>query len=266
MEEIKSILKSMQEAINQQKRDMQDMKEDIKETINRSINEKFRELENQNKILEEKLEVQISKLNTLERNSRRKNLLIFGIEENEQGYWDLEKSVVGIIDKYLDIKCDKNSIEYIRRLGKKGEKTRPIVITLATMGLKIKILKQKKKFESTPYYVKEDFPLEILNKRKELQKEVNTEREKGRLAILKYDKIIFLNNKNTDPERSRPGKKKRNLSSSPESIEENRNTNILRKAAKKVNKNNHIEKYLTKAINSKRPSLEEATISLNIAE
>ncbi|XP_045453315.1 uncharacterized protein LOC123662516 [Melitaea cinxia] len=48
------------------------------------------------------------------------------------------------------------------------------------MGLKIKILRNKKKFEqSTPYYIKEDFPPEILSKRKKLQKEVNKEREQG---------------------------------------------------------------------------------------
>ncbi|CAF4832451.1 unnamed protein product [Pieris macdunnoughi] len=134
------------------------------------------------------------------------------------------------------------------------------------MGLKIKILKQKKQFESTPYYVKEDFPLEILNKRKELQIAVNTEREKERLAILQYGKIIFLKNQNTDSERSRLGKKKRNQSSSPESIEDNRDTNKVRKAAKNLNKNNHIDKYLTKATNSKRPALEDGTASLNIAE
>ncbi|CAF4832448.1 unnamed protein product [Pieris macdunnoughi] len=106
----------------------------------------------------------------------------------------------------------------------------------------------------------------ILNKRKELQIAVNTEREKERLAILQYGKIIFLKNQNTDSERSRLGKKKRNQSSSPESIEDNRDTNKVRKAAKNLNKNNHIDKYLTKATNSKRPALEDGTASLNIAE
>lgn len=239
----------MQEGMMQQKIDMEDMKEDIKTTINNNIDEKFKNLEGRNEIIEQKLEAQTVKINNLERTLRQKNLILFGVAENERSYWDLEKEVLNILNSIHNIKCDSNSIEYLRRIGKKGEKVRPIVVTFITMGLKIKILKNKKMLEqSTPYYIKEDFPPEILSKRKELQKEVNKEREQGRLAIIKYDKIVILKNKKEQAEKQTLDNKKRVLSESPETTTPK---NKKEKQPAKINKNNNIDNYLF----SKKPVL-----------
>ncbi|KOB66970.1 Endonuclease-reverse transcriptase [Operophtera brumata] len=51
--------------------------------------------------------------------------------------------------------------------------------------LENKIQKNKKKLENTPYYIKEDYPPEILNKRKELQIQLEKEREQGKMAFIK---------------------------------------------------------------------------------
>lgn len=106
----------------------------------------------------------------------------------------------------------------IRRLGKKSEKIRPVVITLNTIGFKIKIQKNKQCLKDTPYYIKEDFPIDVLNKRKELQTQLQKEKEAGNTAYIKYDQLIILNNNN--PSRNQPNK--RNLSESPESSHHNR--------------------------------------------
>ncbi|CAG5013246.1 unnamed protein product [Parnassius apollo] len=201
MDEIKDMLRKMQEEMSQQKVDMVAMKEDIKNTINNNINEKFKSLENKNLQLEQKLETQKLSIDNFERFNRRKNLLFFGVEEREISYQDLEKKVLDIINNILNIKCEKHYIESVRRLGKKSDKIRPIVTTLLTMGMKIEILKNKKNLETTSYYIKEDFPLEVLKKRKELQGEVEMLKEQGKKAIIKYDKIILLeNNKKQYPE------------------------------------------------------------------
>lgn len=202
--------------MKQQRVDMHSMQEDIKNTINKNIDEKFIDLETKYAILEQKLETQTIKIYNLERTLSQRNLVIFGVDENEKSYWDLEKKILAIITNNLNIKCDSSNIESARRLGKKGEKVRPIIITLTTMGLKIKIQKNKMKLEPTPYYIKEYFPPEILNKRKELQAEVNKEREQGRSAIIKYDKIVILKDRNKQNERNIYEKKKRTLSESPE--------------------------------------------------
>lgn len=162
------------------------------------------------------------------------------------GIW--RKKVIDIINNILNIKCDTNNIECVRRLGKKEGKIRPIVITLTTMGLKIRIQKNKKKLESTPYYIKEDFPLEVLNKRKELQKEVNKERENGRLAIIKYDKIVILKNRNHQPQKPSSDNKKRVLPESPEALGPV-NTHNKELQPTKINKTNNMDNYLLKKAN-----------------
>lgn len=101
-----------------------------------------------------------------------------------------------------------------RRLGKKGEKVRPIVITFNTLGFKLKIQKTKHNLQNTSYYLKEDYPIEVLIKRKELQIQLQKEKDAGNTAFIKYDKIIILSNKKPPQKQS----SKRNLSVSPETL------------------------------------------------
>lgn len=213
MEEIKNLLINVQQELKKQKQDMTEMKEDIKNTINNNINEKFKNLEIKNEVIEKKLEEQAKKINILERQIRRKNLVLFGATETEKSYEDLEKIIITIINTYFKVSCDNNNIESVRRLGKKGDKPRPVVITFTTMGLKIKIQTNKKSLQNTQYYIKEDYPLEVLNKRRELQTQLLKEKEAGHTAYIKYDQLIVLhNNKNSTNNQLN----KRNLSESPE--------------------------------------------------
>lgn len=207
----------MQQDIKQQKQDMLEMKKDIKDTIINSLSEKFNNLELKNEHLEKKIEEQSNKINNLERQARRKNLILFGVEETEKSYNELEKLVINIINTHIKISCDFNNIEAVRRLGKKGVKVRPIAITFNTLGFKLRIQKNKHNLQCTSYYLKEDYPIEVLNKRKELQIQLQKEKDAGNTAFIKYDKIIVLNNKTTQQKQS----SKRNLSESPETLHPN---------------------------------------------
>ncbi|KAI8426974.1 hypothetical protein MSG28_014631 [Choristoneura fumiferana] len=205
----------MQQDMAQQKQDMIDMKEDIKSTINNNINEKFNILDQKNAILEKKLEEQSAKIKSLERHIRYKNLVIFGVEECEKSYHELEDMLINIVNTYFKLPCDRSHIEAIRRIGQKGEKIRPVVITFSTVGFKLKVLKNKSCLLNTKYYIKEDYPKDVLNKRKELLAQLQKEKEAGNTAFIKYDKLIVLsNNKNNHNQQMN----KRNLSESPEII------------------------------------------------
>lgn len=253
MEEIKNILRSMQEEMKQQKADMLDMKEEIKNTIINNMNEKVHSLELKTELLEQQLEWQKNKIDNMERLKRKRNLLFFGVEEGERSYQDLLQIVLEIINKYLSIECNENSVEFVRRVGKRGENTRPIVVTLSTMGLKIKLLKNKKKLISSPVYIKEDFPQDILKKRRELQSELIKERESGNRAIIKYDRLVVLGTKNTQKENVLPSEqiehekkdKKRNSSESPESLRSSSSSGN-KKQTTKIIKNNNMTSYLIK--------------------
>lgn len=95
--------------------------------------------------------------------------------------------------------------------------------------MKAYILKQKKSLKNSGYYIQEDYPLNILEKRKELQEQVRIEKEKGNLAIIKYDKLVILKKKEEPTSNN-----KRLLSTSPEN---NQTTNIEKESqASKKNK------------------------------
>lgn len=241
MEEIKSILMKMQQDLIQQKQDMADMKEDIKNTINSNINEKFKSLEYKNEFLENKLEEQNKKINNLERHIRRKNLVMFGIEDKEKSYEELVNIIISIINTYFKTSCDNNNIEEVRRVGKKGEKPRPVIVTFATMGLKIKLQKNKKSLQNTQYYIKEDYPIEVLNKRRELQAQLQKEREAGNTAFINYDKLIVLkNNKNSMNNQLN----KRNLSESPEKRHSSQSESKITRQPSKKNKVSNIKDFI----------------------
>lgn len=161
--------------------------------------------------LKDKLDNQEKRLYFLEKQARQRNIVLFGLKETESSYSNLENIIISFINEYFTIKIDHRDIQEAKRIGKKGERPRPIIVTVSTLGLKIAIFKQKKVLEDTPYYIKEDYPEYVLNKRKELQEQVRIEKEKGNSVRIKYDKIVITNkNSNT------PSHNKRMLSNSPE--------------------------------------------------
>lgn len=234
MEDLTKILKNIQDRLDEQKNDLQNAKESITKTINDNIDEKFRNLETKYQQLEKKLEKQQEQLNYQDRFNRRKNLILFGVVEEEgRGYHELENLLLIMLNKYSDFEFDVNDLEFVRRLGKKSSKPRPILFTLATMGKKIQLLKSKKHLENTPYYIQEDFPKDVMEKRKQLKLRMKEEMEKGNKAIIKYDRLIILKNKETG---NRKYGNKRNMSQSPETSGTNseENSNNKNRETKKI--------------------------------
>lgn len=81
------------------------------------------------------------------------------------------------------------------------------------MGQKLKILKNKRCLANTSYYIKEDYPKAVLEKRKDIPTQLETEKQLGNTAFIKYDKLIVLKNIQN---LSRSRTNKRTLSESPE--------------------------------------------------
>ena len=235
MDELKKLLKDMQQEIRQSKSEMLEMKEELKSTIINSLSEKFANLETKQNLIETKIEQQNSMIKNFDRYMRRKNLILFGVEEQEKSYHELEKNVIDLINTHFNLQYNKCSIEEVRRLGKKRETIRPIKITFTTLGLKINLLKKKKLLDKTPYYVKEDFSIEMLNKRKDLQEQLKKEHELGHKAYIRYDKLIIKKDGEHQPLPGHSNLKKRSLSESPEII-----CNIRNKDKKQSSKKNRL--------------------------
>ncbi|XP_045502740.1 uncharacterized protein LOC123699765 [Colias croceus] len=210
MEEIMKALQNIQKELNLQKIEIQKSGEKVTEqvtlNINKKIEEKFTILEEKHQTLKGKVEQQEKRIQYMENQARQRNIIFFGIEEGETSYHNLENIMLQFISEKLSLKFDCRNIQEIKRVGKKSDKPRPIIVTFSTLGLKINVLKQKRLLKDTQYYLNVDYPKYILEKRKELQEEANREREKGNKVSIKYDKLVISKSNN-----------KRTMMTSPES-------------------------------------------------
>lgn len=182
----------------------------VTKNINHTLEEKFKLLDIKYGNLKEKLDNQENRLYFLEKQSKQRNIVIFGLAETETSYADLEKHILSFLNQYFCANLERRDIQETRRIGKKGENPRPITITFTSLGTKIEIFKQRNVLNDTNYYIKEDYPRHVLAKRRELQEQLKIEKEKGNFASIKYDKlIIHPKNKTTI------SNKKRTLPTSP---------------------------------------------------
>ncbi|CAH2207797.1 jg21272 [Pararge aegeria aegeria] len=248
MEEVLATLRLIQKELEEQKTFINKKGEEVTENVTININnileEKFAVIEEKHENLKKRVENQEQRIYFLEKQARQRNLVFFGLHEDENSYSSMETKIIKFVHEYFTIKLDYIDLVAIRRIGKKSDKPRPIVVTFATLGRKISILKNKGTLKGTPYYVKEDYPQSVLQIRKELQEQVKAERENGNTAIIKYDKLVILKNTNnkqtTTP--TNTNNKKRNLSNSP--------VNAVKSYAEQrphANKKNKISSYSDKA-------------------
>lgn len=207
---------------------LKSVEQNITQRINQNFDEKFCRVEKEINEIKKTQEEHEKRLDDFDKKIRQRNLIIFGIMEEEKSYQELEELVLQIINIKLEVECNRAEIEFVGRMGKKSTKPRPIRLTTTTYGKKIAILQNKKALEGSGAYIKEDFPPKVLDIRKSLLPQLNEQREKGFKAYLKYDKIITKQNYQENPN-------KRALSNSPSGkIEGNTSTGAQSQISKKT--------------------------------
>lgn len=60
-------------------------------------------------------------LDHLEKEVRIRNVVFFGVPDQENTYTELEKEIHNIINNDLQIQTNSSEIHHVRRIGKKGE-------------------------------------------------------------------------------------------------------------------------------------------------
>lgn len=240
MEEVMNMLRKIQKELDEQKATIVEsaanVTKEVTQNINLTLEEKFKIIEEKHDNLKEKLENQEKRLYFLEKQSKQRNIVIFGLAETETSYENLETNIINFLNQYLSIGLESRDIQETRRIGNKGAKPRPITVTFTTLGTKIKKFRQRKLLKDTAYYIKEDFPRHILEKRKELQEQLKIEIEKRNYATIRYDKLIIRKN----AEKSYT--KKRTLPISPDD-----NNTSRTKQRTQVNKKNNTQTWLQRS-------------------
>lgn len=240
-------LKAIKKELDEQRVEIRETGINVTEQVTLNISglfeEKFLAWEGKLGDLEQIVENQEKRIYYLEKQARVRNLVFFGIEEKETSYDSFEKNIVKWLEQHLSIKLSYSDIQEIKRVGKKGERPRPTLVTFSTLGTKIKILKQKSALKGTLYYVDEDYPKYVQEKRKELREQLKLEREKGNKAVIKYDKLIISKNST-----------KRKLPTSPGTVTARRDENTtqvtkknkFRQSNNTVNRSNSISEGVIK--------------------
>ncbi|XP_047124244.2 uncharacterized protein LOC105843724 [Hydra vulgaris] len=131
-----------------------------------------------------------SKLREIEDRSRRSNLRVKGVKEDDNESWlESEIKVKKIFDEYLGIKDVK--IERAHRAGKEDiKKHRTIVVKLLDFKDKEAILRNSSKLKGKNIFINEDFCAETNRIRKDLREKMKIERQSGKFAYISYDKLI----------------------------------------------------------------------------
>lgn len=130
------------------------------------------------------------KVDDLENRSRRCNLIIYGIPENQnEDNSTLEETVTETVFKEK-LEIDGVGIERIHRLGKPAaNKTRPIILKLHDFRDKTRVFKNCHKLKGTDLSVSEDFSVRVRDIRRNLWNCAKANKESGDKVSLAYDKL-----------------------------------------------------------------------------
>uniref|UniRef100_T1I7Z8 Uncharacterized protein n=1 Tax=Rhodnius prolixus TaxID=13249 RepID=T1I7Z8_RHOPR len=138
-------------------------KDELKQDMNTQRNLTVSEIKESINIINDKIEKLSIKVNQVERESRKRNLIIFGISEEFQDYWDLESFVISFLNEKLHLTLDVSHFDFVRRVGKFQEnKARPILFGLTQLRIKFIIIKNSPKLKGTNVKISEDYSKEVL--------------------------------------------------------------------------------------------------------
>lgn len=183
----------------------------VTKNVMEALDEKMKLIMKENSTLKAKVTELETEVKFLKDEKRKNNLVFFGIEEIGKTECELVDCIKDlIVDSGTHL--DSSEISKIYRIGKQvNNKNRPVVVTITTLWKKHLILRNKSHFPQGTY-IKEDYTKEVLEKRKQLQIQVEEERKKGNVAFIKYDKLVIKKTRDNNIE-----KRKREESGSPNS-------------------------------------------------
>lgn len=128
----------------------------------------------------------------LERDDSRRNILMYNVDFLSSDPKKLEEKVIKFIRQNVDVDVPPDEVDFIKIINK-GNSSEPIVqLGLTTWTKKYDILKKSYKLRSH-VKITDDFPPEVIEKRKELLAEMRRLRNMGRFATVKYDHLFTKN-------------------------------------------------------------------------
>ncbi|KAL1446372.1 hypothetical protein WDU94_006604 [Cyamophila willieti] len=153
--------------------------------INENIDSKLTPLVLEVKRLRENLKKCEDKIYDMEKDKRKRNILIHGINIHRQTR--TETQLKHFFRENLQMILKTEDIDFIKELGR--DKKGPILLGLTSWRKKTEIMKNARKLKGSNMFISEDLSPEVLLTRKTLVPEMMNYRMQGHHAIIKYDKL-----------------------------------------------------------------------------
>ena len=192
---------------------VEDVKSQVKEELNKDKEHMEAEINASFQILEDDLRSKFTTmdktqhdLNSLEQYTRKNSIRLFGIKETDDTT-NIEEQALKIIKDHLEIDLRSDDVEIAHRAGKfrpegrhEAKKARPVLLKLASHKTKVRIIKAKRKFRGTNFWIAEDLKSQNAEKVKRLNELRKAGKIKsvwamdGKIRVKKLNDTIVLIN------------------------------------------------------------------------
>ncbi|KAK9498823.1 hypothetical protein O3M35_003380 [Rhynocoris fuscipes] len=193
-EKILSAINSLRIDISDNLAKISEVRNIVSETNNKLtlLQKEVTTLKNENKQLKKINKQQNVKILAFERELRRKNLIIYGLNLSASDYSEKLSEILSFIKSNLGIDCNDNDIIYFRQLGRKPT-MQPILIKFDSEKKKNDVFAKRILLKGTQFSLNEDVPQQIRNERKVLYAFLKKEVEKGNTVKMRYNYVIHNN-------------------------------------------------------------------------
>lgn len=149
------------------------------------------EIKRVNTELQRQVENQDKRIMQMEKEIRKRNIVIYGVDEPKEENIQYMKCKVSQIMNKLEVQIDeKGDILDIYRIGRPtGNNSRPLLVETKSWNKKMEILKETRKLKGTKIFISEDFPKDIQEQRRILTRHMKDAREKGHKVKLYYNTL-----------------------------------------------------------------------------
>ena len=136
------------------------------------------------------------KLDYLEGQSKRNNVIIYGVKENparRENWQDTENIVLDIIKNHTEVNLSGDMVERCHRIGSTTpdkRHPRPIVLKLQSFKKREEILRSFRDLKAAGFTVTEHYSEQVKVTRDKLKYHLRRAKEDGCSAYLRYDKLI----------------------------------------------------------------------------
>ncbi|XP_026681000.1 uncharacterized protein LOC113468366 isoform X2 [Diaphorina citri] len=193
MEQILQELKKIREDFNVEQQETRKL---IEERFSTEQAEKIK--------INEKLDKQDSRINKLEKEARKRNVIIYGMNEGpHESFMDLKSKINWIFNVKMELNIRGEEIDEFFRLGKKNEEKRnkPIIVKMISSWRKSEIMMSKRKLIGTKIFIENDLSEEEILEKRNMIAEMKNLKAKGHEAYIKGKSLVV----NTDKHKNNDG-------------------------------------------------------------